>query len=71
LRLCFLASLLLCDEIILTQRGGGAERQRGGAEGKTRRFGDGHGSGAIGGDVKFVLFVIEMWRIVVVFVAKM
>jgi hypothetical protein len=48
-----------------------AEGQRGGAEGKTRRFGDGHGSGAIGGDVKFVLFVIEMWRIVVVFVAKM
>ena len=55
LRLCFLASLLLCDEIILTQRGGGAERQRGGAEGKTRRFGDGHGSGA----VYYASFVLE------------
>lgn len=27
-RLCFLASLLLCDEIILTQRGKGVEGQR-------------------------------------------
>lgn len=29
------------------------------------------GSGAIGGEARFILFVIEMWWIIVVFVAKM
>lgn len=41
----------------------GMARRRG-AKGRT-------GSGAIGGEARFILFVIEMWWIEIVFVLKM